>query len=136
CFGPASPATLSATPWLGFPFPRVICLGARQTPPPDIYGAAGVDGASRWQQLVHLTLPVVRPALFPAITLGCIWTFNQFNIIYLVSGGQPGGATNILVTEAYRWAFERGDRYGLAAAYAVLIFVVLLGWSWLNSRVA
>ena len=50
----------------------------------------------------------------------------MFNVIYLVSRGEPGGSTNILVTEAYRWAFERGERYGLAAAYAVLIFIVLL----------
>jgi ABC-type sugar transport system permease subunit len=135
-FAPAFAANVVTNTWLGFPFMMVICLGALQSIPADIYEAADVDGASRWQKLTRLTLPLLRPALFPAITLGCIWTFNQFNIIYLVSRGEPGGATNILVTEAYRWAFERGDRYGLAAAYAVLIFVVLLGWSWVNARVA
>jgi arabinogalactan oligomer/maltooligosaccharide transport system permease protein len=50
----------------------------------------------------------------------------MFNVIYLVSGGQPAGATDILVTQAYRWAFERGQRYGMAAAYATLIFLILL----------
>jgi ABC-type sugar transport system permease subunit len=129
-------ANVVTNSWLGFPFMMVIALGALQSIPSDIYEAAEVDGATRWQQFTQLTLPLLRPALFPAITLGCIWTFNQFNIIYLVSRGEPGGATNILVTEAYRWAFERGERYGLAAAYAVLIFIVLLGWSWVNNRVA
>ena len=135
-FFTAFSANVITNTWLGFPFMMVISLGALQSIPADIYEAAEVDGASRWQQFTRITLPLLRPALFPAITLGCIWTFNQFNIIYLVSRGEPGGATNILVTEAYRWAFERGERYGLAAAYAVLIFIVLLGWSWLNSRVS
>jgi arabinogalactan oligomer/maltooligosaccharide transport system permease protein len=49
----------------------------------------------------------------------------MFNIVFLVSGGEPDGATEILVSQAYRWAFTRGHRYGYAAAYAVLIFVVL-----------
>ena len=58
----------------------------------------------------------------------------MFNIVYLVSGGRPEGATDILITEAYRWAFER-ERYGYAAAYSLLIFVVLLGYSLLTQRV-
>ena len=58
--------------------------------------------------------------------LGSVWTFNQFNVIYLVSGGEPDGSTDILVSQAYRWAFTRGHRYGYAAAYAVIIFGVLL----------
>ena len=53
----------------------------------------------------------------------------MFNIIYLVSGGEPDGGTEILISEAYRWAFTRGHRYGYAAAYAVLIFGVLLIYS-------
>jgi arabinogalactan oligomer/maltooligosaccharide transport system permease protein len=51
-----------------------------------------------------------------------------------VSDGQPGGATDILVTQAYRWAFERGERYGLASAYATLIFLILLAWTVVRAR--
>jgi arabinogalactan oligomer/maltooligosaccharide transport system permease protein len=76
----------------------------------------------------------LRPALFPAIVLGSIWTFNMFNIIYLVSGGEPGGSTDILITEAYQWAFKRGERYGLAAAYAILIFVVLIIYTRITNK--
>ena len=54
-----------------------------------------------------------------------MWTFNQFNVVFLVSGGEPDGTTDILVSEAYRWAFTRQAQYGYAAAYAVLIFALL-----------
>ena len=60
----------------------------------------------------------------------------MFNIIYLVSGGEPDGSTEILISEAYRWAFTRGHRYGYASAYAVLIFFVLLGYSRLMNKVS
>jgi arabinogalactan oligomer/maltooligosaccharide transport system permease protein len=58
--------------------------------------------------------------------MGAIWTFNMFNVVFLVSRGEPDGSTEILVSEAYRWAFTRGHQYGYAAAYAVLIFALLL----------
>lgn len=129
-------ANLCTNVWLGFPFMMVVCLGALQAIPSDLYEAAEVDGASRWQQFRHVTLPLLRPALIPAVLLGTVWTFNQFNIVYLVSGGEPDGATEILISEAYRWAFTRQEQYGYAAAYAVLIFVVLLGWSWVSTRIS
>ena len=78
----------------------------------------------------------MTPALLPSVILGCVWTFNMFNIIYLVSGGEPGGATDILVSEAYRWAFQRNEQYGFAAAYSVLIFFVLLGWTRLTRKLS
>ena len=58
--------------------------------------------------------------------LGAIWTFNMFNVVFLVSGGGPDGTTDILVSEAYRWAFTRQAQYGYAAAYSVLIFLLLM----------
>jgi ABC-type sugar transport system permease subunit len=128
-------ANVTTNVWLGFPFMMVVALGALETVPRDMYEAAEVDGASAWQRFWHITAPHLRPALTPAVVLGAIWTFNMFNVIYLVSGGQPGGGTDILVTEAYRWAFERGERYGLASAYATLIFVILLLWTVLGTRV-
>ena len=59
----------------------------------------------------------------------------MFNIIYLVSRGAPGGGTDILVVEAFRWAFERGDRYGYAAAYATLIFGILFAYTLMTNRI-
>jgi ABC-type sugar transport system permease subunit len=133
-FATAFFANVATNTWLGFPFMMVVSLGALQSIPRDLYEAAAVDGASRWQGFVKITLPLLRPALFPAIIFGSIWTFNMFNIIYLVSEGEPGGASDILITEAYKWAFERADRYGLAAAYATVIFVILLGYTLLANR--
>ena len=103
--------------------------------PRDLYEAAEVDGASRWQTFRHITLPHLRPALGPAVALGSIWTFNMFNVIYLVSAGKPGNSTNILVTDAYRWAFERGENYGMAAAYGTIIFLILLLWTVFGTRI-
>ena len=132
-FWTAFTANVVTNTWLGFPFMMVVSLGALQSIPGDLYEAASVDGASRYQQFRHITLPLLRPALVPAVILGSVWTFNMFNVIYLVSGGQPSHSTDILITQAYRWAFEQ-DRYGYAAAYSVLIFLILLVWSGLTQR--
>ncbi len=133
-FWTAFTANVVTNTWLGFPFMMVVSLGALQSIPTSLYEAADVDGASSWQKFWNITLPLLRPALFPAIVMGSIWTFNMFNVIYLVSGGEPGGSTDILITEAYQWAFKRGERYGLAAAYAVLIFIILLLYSWFAQK--
>ncbi len=135
-FSTAFAANLVTNTWLGFPFMMVVTLGALQSIPRELEQAAEVDGASAWQRFRHVTLPLLAPALLPAVILGSVWTFNMFNIIYLVSGGEPDGSTEILISEAYRWAFTRGHQYGYASAYAVLIFLVLLGYSRLMNRLA
>jgi arabinogalactan oligomer/maltooligosaccharide transport system permease protein len=124
-FSTAFTANLATNVWLGFPFMMVVTIGALTGVPEDVLEAAKVDGATRMQRLRLVTLPIIAPTLAPAVILGGIWTFNMFNVIYLVSGGEPDGATEILVSEAYRWAFTREAQYGYAAAYAVLIFVLL-----------
>jgi arabinogalactan oligomer / maltooligosaccharide transport system permease protein len=129
-------ANICTNAWLGFPFMMVVCLGALQAIPKDLYEAAEVDGANMFQSFRHVTAPLLMPAMVPAILLGTVWTFNQFNIVYLVSGGEPDNSTDILISEAWRWAFSRQEQYGYAAAYAALIFVVLLGWSLLSQRIA
>lgn len=126
-------ANVATNTWLGFPFMMVISLGALQSIPADLYEAAEVDGASRWQQFKHITLPLLKPALFPAIILGTIWTFNMFNIIYLVSNGAPNRATDILITQAYRFAFENFN-WGFAAAYSIIIFAILLAYGTFSNR--
>ena len=125
-FSTAFTANVATNVWLGFPFMMVVTMGALTAVPADVLEAAEVDGATRWQRLWRVTLPIIRPALAPAVTLGAIWTFNMFNVVFLVSGGDPDGTTDILVSEAYRWAFTREAQYGYAAAYAVLIFLLLL----------
>ena len=133
-FTTAFAANLATNTWLGFPFMMVVTLGALQAIPRDLEQAAEVDGASGWQRFRHVTLPLLMPALLPAVVLGSVWTFNMINIIYLVSGGEPDGWSEILISEAYRWAFDRNHRYGYAAAYAVLVFGVLLVYSRATDR--
>ncbi len=127
-------ANLLTNIWLGFPFMMVMTLGALQSIPLDLYDAAKMDGASKWQQFKYITLPMLKPALLPSIILGTIWTFNMFNVIYLVSGGEPQSKTDILITEAYRWAFERNGQYGYSAAYATIIFIVLYLYNHFTSK--
>jgi len=71
----------------------------------------------------------------PAVIISVVWTFNMFNIIYLVTGGEPGSSTEILVTQAYKFAFER-YRYGYAAAYSTVIFGILLVYGTIQNRVS
>jgi len=126
---------LATNGWLSFPFMMVVSLGALQSIPADLYEAARVDGATRWQQFRSITLPSLKPALIPAIILSVVWTFNQFNIIYLVTQGEPAGSTEILITGAYKIAFEK-YRYGYAAAYSTVIFLILLIYGSVQNRIA
>ena len=119
--------------WLSFPFMMVVILGALQSIPKDMYEAAEVEGATRWQQLKRITLPLLRPTLVPAIILSVVWTFNMFNIIFLVCGGEPGGANEILITKAYKIAFEQ-YQYAYAAAYSTVIFIILLVYGYFQTR--
>jgi len=127
-------AVVTTNGWLSFPFMMVICLGALQSIPSDLYEAARVDGATRWQQFRSITLPSIKPALVPAVIISVVWTFNMFNIIYLVSAGEPAHATEILITDAYKLAFEQ-YRYGYAAAYSTVIFGILLVYGVWQNRV-
>jgi arabinogalactan oligomer / maltooligosaccharide transport system substrate-binding protein/arabinogalactan oligomer / maltooligosaccharide transport system permease protein len=115
--------------WLGFPFMMVIALGGMQGIPAELYEAARIDRASRWQQFWHITLPLLKPVLLPAITLGAIWTFNNLNVIWLVSnGGEPQDSTHILVSYVYKAVFNL-YRYGYGAALSMVMFVILLVFS-------
>ena len=124
-FSTAFAANVATNVWLGFPFMMVVVLGALTSISKDVLEAAEVDGATRWQRFRYVTLPLLGPVLMPAVVLGSVWTFNMFNVVFLVSGGEPDGTTDILVSEAYRWAFTRDRQFGYAAAYAVLIFLLL-----------
>ena len=111
--------------WLGFPFMMVVALGALQSVPAELYEAAEVDGASQWKQFWNVTVPLLKPAMIPAITLGMIWTFNNINVVWLVSnGGEPNDQTHILVSFVYEAAFSM-YRFGWAAALSMIIFFIL-----------
>ncbi len=115
--------------WLGFPFMMVIALGGLQAIPQELYEAARVDGASRWTQFTKITLPLLKPVMLPAVTLGTVWTFNQLNVMWLVSnGGEPSDKTHILVSYVYKAVFNL-YQYGYGAALSMVIFFILLAFS-------
>tara|TARA_B100000530_G_scaffold164355_1_gene103384 strand:+ start:2455 stop:5082 length:2628 start_codon:yes stop_codon:yes gene_type:complete len=121
--------------WLGVPFMMMSISGALQSLPKNMYEAAEIDGVMGWAAFRHLTLPNLRSALIPLTLLGFIWTFNMFNVIYLMTDGGPNlyfgepGQTDILITYVYDVAFREGA-YGVAAAWSVIIFLMLFAFSW------
>jgi arabinogalactan oligomer/maltooligosaccharide transport system permease protein len=124
----AKVAVITTNVWLGVPFMMVALLGGLQSIDSDLLDAAAVDGANAWQRFWAVTLPGLRPVAATVILLGLIWTFNMFNIIYLVTGGGPGTSTQILATYAYQNAFDF-KLYGVATAYGVIILSILLVFS-------
>ncbi|MEM9186688.1 MAG: extracellular solute-binding protein [Planctomycetota bacterium] len=122
-------ACVVANVWLGFPFMMVIALGGLQGIPQDLYEAARIDRATRWQQFWNITAPMLKPVLLPAITLGTVWTFNNLNVVWLVSnGGEPADQTHILVSYVYKAVFNL-YQYGYGAALSMVIFAMLLAFS-------
>lgn len=110
--------------WLGIPFMMVIILGGLQSIPADYYEAAEVDGATSRQSFRHITLPLLRPVLTPAVILGTVWTFNNINVPFFINQNELE-TSDILVTAIFRQAFQY-NRYGDAAAFAFIVFLLLL----------
>jgi arabinogalactan oligomer/maltooligosaccharide transport system permease protein len=113
--------------WLGVPFMMVIILGGLQSIPYDYYEAAEIDGASSRQSFRRITLPLLRPVLTPAIILGTVWTFNNINVPFFINQNELE-TSDILVTALFRQAFQY-NRYGDAAAFAFVIFLLLLAFT-------
>lgn len=122
-------AAILTNVWLGFPFMMVVALGGLQSIPQELYEAADVDGASAWKKFWNVTAPLLRPVMIPAITLGVVWTFNNVNVVWLISnGGEPNDQTHILVSYVYKAAFGM-YRFGWAAALSMVIFFILFAFT-------
>jgi multiple sugar transport system permease protein len=112
--------------WLGIPF-NVILLSAGITGlPEDVYEAATVDGANGWQKLVYLTIPLLKSTIMAVLMLGFIYTLRVFDIIWVMTKGGPGTATEVLPTLAYRISFINFN-FGQSAAISVIMLLILLG---------
>ena len=127
-------ALLITNVWLGWPFMTIVATGALQSIPKDLYEAADLDGATPWQKLRYITLPLLRPAMVPAAVYGIVVTFNLFSLIYFLSGGGPLRQTEILITIAFRLVNEQ-RLYGVAAAFCVYIFFILLAITLLTNAI-
>jgi arabinogalactan oligomer/maltooligosaccharide transport system permease protein len=127
-------ALLTANTWLGWPLNSVVATGALQSIPGELYEAAEMDGASGWQKFRHITVPFLRPAMIPYAVYGFVVTFNLFYLTYFMTGGEPRGKTELLVTQAFTLAYER-QLFGIAAAFSVFMFFILLAITLLFNRV-
>jgi multiple sugar transport system permease protein len=111
--------------WKAFPFYSLVILAALQAIPEEIFEAARVDGANWLQLFRHITLPGIGTTLELLVVLACIFSFKQFTLIYLMTGGGPSGATETIVIRIYNTAFRFYD-YSYATALGVAGFVVSL----------
>lgn len=111
--------------WKAFPFYSLVILAALQSVPQEIYEAARVDGANPWQLFWRITIPSISTTLELLVVLASIFSFKQFTIIYLMTGGGPIGATETIVIRIFNTAFRFYD-YSYASALGVAGFIVSL----------
>ncbi|SDZ45480.1 carbohydrate ABC transporter permease [Herbiconiux ginsengi] len=117
-------AVVIANVWRGFPFIMVLLIAGMASIPPELYEAAGVDGASWGRAFRSITLPLLKPMLLTSTLMALIWTFNNFSLIYVMTGGGPAGATDILTTFVYKNAFSSFD-FGYASALSMILFAIV-----------
>lgn len=129
--------------WLGYPYMMIIASGMLQAVPDELYEATAIDGAGPWTNFTKVTLPQIFPPLFPLLIASFAFNFNNFSLIYLLTGGKPdivgsatvAGTTDLLVSYTFRMAFKDSSaRFGFASAVATLLFfvVALLAWQQLR----
>lgn len=136
-------AILGVNLWLGFPYMFLVCTGALQALPDDVMEAATIDGAGWWRKLRSITLPLVLVATTPLLISSFAFNFNNFALIYMLTGGGPQypgnplgvGETDILISFVYTIAFDSGAKnYGLASAMSLVIFIIVGLIAWISFR--
>jgi multiple sugar transport system permease protein len=123
--------------WQWTPFAFLVLLASLATLPPDLYEAARIDRASAWKRFVHITLPLIRPAIVMVVILRTMTALSAFAAIFAATGGGPGSATEILNLYAYRTSFtELNLGYGAALATVLLAITLLVSWLLFRRRKA
>ena len=118
-------ANIVAYTWKWMPFWTLIFIAGRMTIPPDIYDAAEVDGATGVRRFVHVTFPLIANLYLVCTLLSVLWTLGDFTTVYLVSGGGPAAASEVLATLGYRYAFVLAKpELGVAAVLSLLPLLI------------
>lgn len=123
--GGALTAVVIARTWSSFPWMMVMLLAALQSFPGELYEAARMDGATAWQRFRNITVPGLLPVASVVVLLEFIWNFQQFDLLYVLTGGGPAGATTTFSLAVYETAFKGFD-LGMAGALGVLWMLILL----------
>jgi multiple sugar transport system permease protein len=121
----ALPATIVANIWIGFPFNFILLYAGMRSIPEDVYEAAKIDGATFWQRVGFITLPMLKPVTVAVLMLGTIYTVKVFDIVWIMTGGGPANGTHLLSTYAYQVGFSLLN-FGEAAAIATLLVLLVL----------
>lgn len=121
----AMPSIILASAWKDLGFVMIILLAGLQAIPREYHEAATVDGASPWQRFRRITLPLLSPSTFFVVVISLINGFQVFDQVHVMTGGGPGGATQVAVEEVYKMTFQYG-RAGAASALSWLLFVIVL----------
>jgi len=119
--------------WLGVPFMALVFLSGMQSIPEDQYESARLDGVSAFQSFIYITLPSIKRILQIATLLSALWTFNDFNAVYILTGGGPVNSTDLLITSIYKNAFVYAH-FDRAAVMAVITFIILTAISVVYAR--
>ena len=128
-------ATMVAAIWLRVGFPMLLYLAALQGIPHELYEAATVDGATRWQQFWHITMPGLRPAHYVVIALSVIDSFKVFDLIYAMTYGGPGTATQVMGTWMYFNVFQYNQAgYGTAIAVVITVVAIVVSIPYVRSQ--
>ena len=131
----ALPSVIVANIWQMLGFYMVIILSGLQTIPRNLYEAAGIDGANAFHRFIRITVPLLKPSLFLCFVIGMLNSVTSFDLVYVMTGGGPGRATEILITYIYKLGFNQ-TRFDYAAAVTVTFFILLLGITFLASRLS
>lgn len=124
-YGTAMLSLILVNTWRGFPFYGITLLAGMQAIPKELYEAAEIDGASLWQRFWQITLPNLRTVILVVTILSTIWTFNDFSIVWLLTGGGPGHATDVFATYTYKLGFVT-SRLGYGETVSVLLAPLLI----------
>src|SRR5438132_9522000 len=131
-------STIAANVWRGVPFVAITLLAGLQTISPSFYEASAIDGASPWQQFRHVTLPLLTPIIAVVMTFSVLFTFTDFQLIYVLTRGGPLNATHLMATLSFQRAIPGGNLgEGAAIATAMVPFLlaaILLSYYGLQRR--
>jgi multiple sugar transport system permease protein len=125
--------------WTYVGYNTVIYLAGLGNVPAEMYEAAEIDGANRWEQLRHVTIPLVSPTTYFLVMMGVLGTFRAFNHIYVITTGRPMGfpqGTTMTASILIFKNFWEGHRFGYASALAFVLTGVMLSLSWIQNRVS
>jgi multiple sugar transport system permease protein len=130
--GTALPSVIGVNVWAGIPFFVILFTAGLKSIDGELYDAASVDGANRWRRFLHVTLPGLRYVIIVATLLSTIFTFNNFTLTYLLTGGGPGGATRVYAILAYEYAvaslrYSTGVAVAMSVAPVLFLLILFLG---------